>query len=453
MLSSSLTWPVHADLGQEQVALVAVALVGGQGDRHPPRPALVLPLAEAAGHRHDVGVAEVLEGLGGEGGADAAGAVDDDRRVVVGQAALDLALQVAPGDVERARQGALVVLVGLPDVEHDGAGPAERRPRPRRCRLRGSRPWRTAEQVAERGHGRKATGWVRIAEAATLVTPTLRFDRGPQQIRHESAQGRAGLLADNSRRAGLPPLDQRAPRRRRRSLPSASLTTLPTASALTDPGTAAAQFLMKTNQTRAAAGLAPLVRDGGLDAMAGDWSNHMAGVFAAQRRPGPGPRRPERLQPLGPVPPARPGARPRPPSTRAGARAARTSASAATSTRSRTPSSSRRATTPTSSGDYDRVGIGVVTTADHIWVTLDFMQAADHRRLHRAWTPPSRPARGRRSLPSPRCRARARFTPGPAPAPAGHPQRQPGGRRGARCRSRWPGWARSRPTPSGSSST
>ena len=59
------------------------------------------------------------------------------------------------------------------------------------------------------------------------------------------------------------------------------LSTAPHASALTDPGTAEAQFLIKTNQTRAAAGLAPLVRDGGLDAMAADWSNHMAGVYGA----------------------------------------------------------------------------------------------------------------------------------------------------------------------------
>ena len=125
LLSSSLAWPSTPDLGQQQVALVAVALVGGERDGHLPGAALVLPLAEAAGHRHDVGVAELLQGLGGEGRAHAAGAVDDDGGVVVGDLALDLALEVAAGDVEGAGQGALVVLVGLPDVEHDGAGPAD----------------------------------------------------------------------------------------------------------------------------------------------------------------------------------------------------------------------------------------------------------------------------------------------------------------------------------------
>ena len=81
------------------------------------------------------------------------------------------------------------------------------------------------------------------------------------------------------------------------------LTTSTAASAITDPGTAAAQFLMKTNQTRVAAGLPPLVRDTGLDAMATDWSNHMAGVFAANGGQIQDAGGPERLQPLGPVPP------------------------------------------------------------------------------------------------------------------------------------------------------
>ena len=40
-----------ADLGQQQVALVAVALIGGQHDRCLPRTTFVLPLAEPADHR------------------------------------------------------------------------------------------------------------------------------------------------------------------------------------------------------------------------------------------------------------------------------------------------------------------------------------------------------------------------------------------------------------------
>ena len=58
--------------------------------------------------------------------AHAARAVDDDGRVVVEQAALDLALQVAAGDVDGAGQRTLVVLVGLTDVEHDRARPLRR---------------------------------------------------------------------------------------------------------------------------------------------------------------------------------------------------------------------------------------------------------------------------------------------------------------------------------------
>jgi hypothetical protein len=115
---------LDADLGQQQVALVAVALLGRQDLGRGPVAALVLPLVEAAGHRHDVLVADLGERLGREGRAHAAGAVDHDRRRLVGEAGLDRALEHAPGDVHRPRDGALLVLVRLAHVEHDGAGPA-----------------------------------------------------------------------------------------------------------------------------------------------------------------------------------------------------------------------------------------------------------------------------------------------------------------------------------------
>jgi hypothetical protein len=86
-----------ADLGEEQVALVAVALVGRQGLGRRPRTALVLPPVEAPDERDRVLVAELGHGVGGEGRPDAAGAVDDHRGVLVGQLSLDLELQVAPG--------------------------------------------------------------------------------------------------------------------------------------------------------------------------------------------------------------------------------------------------------------------------------------------------------------------------------------------------------------------
>ena len=114
--------PGGVHLREQQVALVAVALLGGQADRGLPVPALVLPLVEPAGHGGHVGVAELGQGVRGERRAGAAGAVDDDVGVVVGDPALDLALQVAPGDVHRTGERPLLVLVGLPHVEHDGPG-------------------------------------------------------------------------------------------------------------------------------------------------------------------------------------------------------------------------------------------------------------------------------------------------------------------------------------------
>ena len=68
-----------AHLGQQDVALVAVALGRRQGLRRRPGAVVVLPLVEPADHRLHVGVAEVAHGLGGEGRAHPAGAVDDDR--------------------------------------------------------------------------------------------------------------------------------------------------------------------------------------------------------------------------------------------------------------------------------------------------------------------------------------------------------------------------------------
>ena len=68
-------------------------------------------------HRGDVGVAQLLEGLGGEGRAHAAGAVDDDGRVLSGIRPSIGELEVAPGHVDRAGHGPLLVLVGLAHVE------------------------------------------------------------------------------------------------------------------------------------------------------------------------------------------------------------------------------------------------------------------------------------------------------------------------------------------------
>ena len=50
-----------ADLGQQQVARVALALLGGQRARDVDLVAAVLPQGEAAGHRLDVLVAEVVD--------------------------------------------------------------------------------------------------------------------------------------------------------------------------------------------------------------------------------------------------------------------------------------------------------------------------------------------------------------------------------------------------------
>ena len=113
---------LRADLGDQQVAAVALLLLLAEGDRLVPREAGRLPRLEPTGHRGHVGVAELLERLGGEERANAAGAVQDDRRVAVRDRVLDLLLDVALADVDRTREVALVPFGVLADVDDGRAG-------------------------------------------------------------------------------------------------------------------------------------------------------------------------------------------------------------------------------------------------------------------------------------------------------------------------------------------
>ena len=139
---------------------------------------------------------------------------------------------------------------------------------------------------------------------------------------------------------------------------------------------------MKTNQTRAAAGLPPLVRDSGLDAMAGDWSNHMAGVFAANGG--------QVIDPAAPTDCNRSALCHRPDlgpalssSTRVAQRRREHRRRRRRRRASRTPSSSRPATTPTSSATTTGSASAWSRQPTTIWVTLDFMERPAARRLHR----------------------------------------------------------------------
>jgi hypothetical protein len=97
---------------------VALLLLRRQDDRRLPRQSRRLPRLEAARHRGDVRVAELLHRLSREQRPDAAGAVEDDRRVAVRNGVLDLLLDVALADVECVREVALLPLGGLADVDH-----------------------------------------------------------------------------------------------------------------------------------------------------------------------------------------------------------------------------------------------------------------------------------------------------------------------------------------------
>ena len=112
-----LLLPLFADLRDQDVARVAGALLGGERTRRLEVVAVPLPVGESAGHRGDVVVAELGERLGGERGAGTDGAVDDDLARLVGDERLDARLEIAAGDVHRAREVALLPLVLLAHVE------------------------------------------------------------------------------------------------------------------------------------------------------------------------------------------------------------------------------------------------------------------------------------------------------------------------------------------------
>src|SRR5439155_4048797 len=86
-----------ADLGSQRVARVAGPLLRRERARKRDLVAVPLPVGEPADERHGTLVAELGQRLRGERRAVARGAVEDDRRRVIGYAALDPRLEAATG--------------------------------------------------------------------------------------------------------------------------------------------------------------------------------------------------------------------------------------------------------------------------------------------------------------------------------------------------------------------
>jgi hypothetical protein len=113
-----LLLPLLADLGQQEVARVALALLGRERERGLHLVAAVLPQRDAARHRLDVLVAQVADQrVGRQGGAVARRAVQDHALRAVGRDALDPGLEEPARDVGRAGQLARADLLGLAHVD------------------------------------------------------------------------------------------------------------------------------------------------------------------------------------------------------------------------------------------------------------------------------------------------------------------------------------------------
>jgi uncharacterized protein YkwD len=162
------------------------------------------------------------------------------------------------------------------------------------------------------------------------------------------------------------PITLSVPRRRPRTLALLLATALatiglalsraPAAHAATDPATAEAQFLVATNQARAGAGLAPLVRDGALDGVARQWSTHM--VTACQTLC----HNPDLASVAASIAPT-------------WQHAGENIGVGGTVDAIQQAFLNSPPHYANIVGPYDRVGIGVTISGDQIWVTLDFLGA------------------------------------------------------------------------------
>ena len=112
---------LEADLAEQEVAGVALALLRGELAGDLDVVAAVLPQRVAAGHGDDVLVPQLGERGGAEGRALAGGAVEDHALGAIGGTALDARLQVGAADVLGSGEVAGGELVVLPDVHDDGA--------------------------------------------------------------------------------------------------------------------------------------------------------------------------------------------------------------------------------------------------------------------------------------------------------------------------------------------
>jgi hypothetical protein len=148
-----------------------------------------------------------------------------------------------------------------------------------------------------------------------------------------------------------------------------------TAHALTDPATAEAQFLTLLNQARAANGQASLARDGALDGVGRDWSTHMATIYAGNGG--------VTIDPAAPTDCNRSALCHRPnladavtaasPGWLAAGENIGVGGDVQALHDGFMNSPGHRANVL---GDYDRVGVGVITNGTQMWVTFDFVKGS-----------------------------------------------------------------------------
>ena len=112
-----LSLTLDPDLGNQQVAAVALLLLGREHPGNDEVETRLLPSAVAAGHRLDVGVAELLQRACGKQRTNASCAVQRDRRVVLGNGVFNPGFDESLAEMHRSGDVAFVELVALANVD------------------------------------------------------------------------------------------------------------------------------------------------------------------------------------------------------------------------------------------------------------------------------------------------------------------------------------------------
>ncbi len=110
----------NTNFWQQNMSLIAIALLSSQRRRCAPLTTFVFPLTKSTCHRNNICVAKFLQCLCSKCTTNTTSAIDHDRRVFIGDLALDLCFKMSTWNMNRQRQCSLLEFVGFAHVKGQG---------------------------------------------------------------------------------------------------------------------------------------------------------------------------------------------------------------------------------------------------------------------------------------------------------------------------------------------